>query len=263
MSTLYDLFKVKEDASIDEIKKSYDNILKIATSKPQTEKIVEQIRRVKIAYGILIDEEKRKKYDEDLANKRAEQLIQNVQTKSEEQVIEKNNDVQENIQENIQENKNNEQSAHSKINEENLRKVINAQIDHMIEKQNSSIKSNSLNENQQVAMSEKELRKEEKKKRKQIRKEEALKREMEIQAYGKYLSSQGYKVKYPWTWLRIKRLFISIIGVIIGLVILWNIPYVRKTLTELYNNNVIFRMMANLIISIFNAIVDGIKGIFK
>ena len=42
------------------------------------------MNKVKIAYTILMDDAKRDKYDKDLAKKRAEELLQNVSTASEE-----------------------------------------------------------------------------------------------------------------------------------------------------------------------------------
>ena len=53
LSTLYELFKLNEDASQEEIKESYEKILEEANNLPQNEQTVNQVRRIKIAYGIL------------------------------------------------------------------------------------------------------------------------------------------------------------------------------------------------------------------
>lgn len=94
MSTLYDLFKLSENATQEQIKQAYDNIIKKADSLPENEKIIQQIRRVKIAYGILSNPEKREKYDFDLAAKRAQALLENVQIKEKQELVENKTEKQ-------------------------------------------------------------------------------------------------------------------------------------------------------------------------
>lgn len=245
MNTLYDLFKVKEDATPEEIKQAYDNILKKADSLPQNEKIIEQVRRIKIAYGILSDSEKRKKYDLDLATKRADELLENVQ-----------------IQKDEPKDKEDFQF------EKEMKQEIENQISHAVQFQNiRELKEKVDKQRQEKKLIEEKLerqhKKQERKRKRQAKKEQALKREMEMNAYGEYLQRQGYKVKYPWTWLRVKRLIISIIAVIISLFILWQIPFIRNTLTDLYNTNFVVKFLADAIFSILSGIVGSIKSIFK
>ena len=216
MNTLYDLFKVKEDATQAQIKQAYDNLLKKADSLPENEKIIEQVRRIKIAYGILSDPEKRKKYDSDLATQRADELLQKMQIKTEQPVEEKS----------------------SELEEREIKQEIENQIEQAIQFQSvRELKQKLDTQRQQKQLRqeklEKQYKKQERKRKKQAKKDEELKREMQINAYGEYLQRQGYKVKYPWTWLRVKRLMISMIGVVIALLILWHIPFVRQTLTEI------------------------------
>lgn len=268
LSTLYDLFKVKENATQEQIKEAYDKILQKADSLPQNDKVLEQVRRIKIAYGILSDAEKRKKYDLDLATKRADELLENVKVKqdiSEEFpdedgniILEKNSNEQDEI---------NEQSIES-MNEERIKQAINQQVEKMTKMHSvRELKENADKKRMEKKLQEEALQKQAKKQarkeRRQAKKEEQLKREMEINAYGEFLSRQGYKVKYPWTWLRIKRLLITILATIIVMVIAWHIPYVRKMLTDLYNENFIIRTLTNLVVSIFQTILEGIKSIFK
>ena len=127
MSTLYDLFKVKEDATAEQIKESYNKILEKADSLPQNDKIIEQVRRVKIAYGILIDPEKRKKYDSDLARKRAEELLGNIQIKDE--------PVKEEITQ--PEIKKNSEDKLSEIDEKRIKQAIEDQINHVVQSQSA------------------------------------------------------------------------------------------------------------------------------
>ncbi len=247
MNTLYELFKVPENATQDEITKSYHKILQKADSLPQTEKIIEQVRRMKIAYGILSNPEKRKKYDIDLATKRADELLQNVQSQKEE--IEEAKPSLEPEQEV-------EKVSEPSIDEVKIKQAIFNQINNMAETQNQVSKK-------QEILSQKQQRKQLKKQKREAKKQQQLKKEMEIQAYGRYLENQGYKVKYPWTWLRVKRLLITIITIIISFFILWQIPFIRKNLTDLYEGNFVIKFLVDTVLSIFNGIKDSIKSIFK
>lgn len=249
MSTLYDLFKVTETASVEEIKEKYDAIIERSNSLPQDKNTIDKIRRIKIAYGILSDPEKRKKYDLDLATKRADELLEKVQVNEEKiqnQEIEKPKTID-----------------NSQIDEKSIRQEIEKQIDVMT-KNNvlNNVVQNQNNTNRSIE-DEKAQKKEEKRLKKEQKKRRQLEREMEIQAYGKYLENQGYKVKYPWTWPRVKRLLITIFAIIITCFIMWHIPFVRNTLTDLYDNNFIFRTLANIVISLFQSIINLIKSLFK
>lgn len=271
MSTLYELFKVNENATQDEIKEAYNKIISKANSLPQDDKIIEKIRRIKIAYGILSNPEKRKKYDMDLASKRADELLKNVQVKkSISEEINKDADEDRNIILEKSENNNIEENIEDvpSIDEQRIKKVIDEQINYVVKSNNVRELKEKLDKQRiEKQLKEEEIRKQaqkqDRKKRRQAKKEQQLKREMEIQAYGEYLSKQGYQVKYPWTWLRIKRLLITIIAVIISLFILWQIPFIRNTLISLYNENFIIKFLVDMILSIFNLIIDSIKSIFK
>ncbi len=237
MSTLYELLQVKENATQEEITESYYKILQKADSLPQNETIIEQIRRIKIAYGILSDSEKRKKYDSDLATKRAEELLENVQVKDEKEP--------ENL---VRPNK-----------EERLKETISNQINNIMD----NYEEQKIKQEQQKKLAEKQAKKEFRKAKREAQKQQQIKREMQIQAYGDYLQKQGYKVKYPWTWLRVKRLLISIVAVIVSLFVLWHIPFVKNSLTNLYQENFVIKFLVDIINSIFMSIINGIKSIFQ
>ena len=79
MSTLYEMFKISENATQQEIDAAYSQILEKSNYLPKTEELTKKISQLRIAYEILSTPEKRKKYDLDLANKRAEELLKNVQ----------------------------------------------------------------------------------------------------------------------------------------------------------------------------------------
>ena len=56
-----------------------------------------------------------------------------------------------------------------------------------------------------------------------------------------------------------KNLLIGIFATILVIVIAWQIPMVREPLLDLYNENVIFKTLVDVVASILNAIF----GIFK
>ena len=87
MVTIYDLLEVEENASKEEIEKAYRKMLeeyKISPNLDAKEAKENEfiLNKLKIAYDILINDERRRKYDSDLAKKRAEDLIKNVSIKT-------------------------------------------------------------------------------------------------------------------------------------------------------------------------------------
>lgn len=232
LSTLYELFKVEENATQEEITESYNRILEKANSLPQNEKIIEQIRRIKIAYGILSDSEKRKKYDLDLADKRTNELLQKVQIKQEETNHER-----------------------EELDEQRMKQNISEQINRIVD----AFEADGLKNQEEQKLAEKLQKKQFKKAKREAKRQQQIKREMEIQAYGSYLEKQGYRVKYPWTWLRVKRLLIAIVTIMITGVILWHIPVVRNALIHLYEENFVIKFLVDAIVSIFDGIMGGEK----
>lgn len=239
MGTLYDLFNVKEDATVDEINKSYNKIIDQANSLSQNDKIVEQIRKIKIAYGILSDYEKRKQYDADLARKRAEELLSNVQVK--EKTIEHTEN-----RKNVEVNRKNDIKI-AEMDEERIRQEIDKQIEQMVI-QNQNLKCEK--ELRQDKKYRKEQKKQERKNKRIAKKEAQYQREKQIQSYGEYLEKQGYKVKYPWTWFRIKRLLISIFVIGVLMAIAWQIPFVQHLLKNLYMENFMIKAIVDMLVSI-------------
>lgn len=83
MKTFYDLLKVSEDASYEEIinayknqKSKYEAYLLIPMKREQTEEV---LKKLEIAYKVLTNEKNREAYDRDLANMRNNELINNLQ----------------------------------------------------------------------------------------------------------------------------------------------------------------------------------------
>ena len=83
MTTIYDILEVSENASKEEIEKAYNKIILEFHIDPkldsQANRENEQIlNKIKIAYEILMDDSKRARYDRELSNKRADELLKNV-----------------------------------------------------------------------------------------------------------------------------------------------------------------------------------------
>ena len=235
MVTIYDLLEVDEKATKEQIEKSYQRLIleyhkdpKLTEQENKENEII--LNKLKIAYDILSNDEKRKQYDKDLANKRAEELIKNVSVKSteknEKEEINKENESDNQIK---QEDESIETEENTELNEEEKKKIINA-----AKKQ--------FNENLKKA---------------QKAEEEYNKAYNE--AYNNYIRKMGYNVKEPWTLKRFKNLVITILAIIIVCVLAWIIPPIRNLLIQIYEENFIVKALVDIV----GMIINGIKGIFK
>lgn len=70
-------------------------------------------------------------------------------------------------------------------------------------------------------------------------------------AYIQDLKNRGYKIKYKKTFKDYLKDFISIIIFLVILVILWHVPFVKKYLIALYNENMIIHYIVDIILNIF------------
>lgn len=243
MVTLYDLLEVKNDSSKEEIETSYRNlIVEYATNPNLSDKENEEneiiISKLKMAYEILIDDEKRKKYDATIVKKKAEALLQNVSVKEEKSESQDENIKQEKYVEN------NEVAS--------------------IARQHLETTDDDIEEDA-------ELTKEEQKKLRQAAQKEfknnlkkAQKAEEEYQqayneAYNDYLRKMGYQVKEPWTLKRVKKLVIFIIVVILVVALIWIIPPTRNILVNIYEENFIIKALVDIVAMLINAILSIFK----
>lgn len=71
-------------------------------------------------------------------------------------------------------------------------------------------------------------------------------------AYVEDLKRRGYKIKYKKTFSDYCKNFISLLCVILILYIIWHIPFVKNYFLNLYNNNVVFKSLTDLVMRIFN-----------
>lgn len=236
MVTIYDLLEINEKASKEEIEQAYQKLIlqyhkdpKLTEKENADNELI--LNKIKLAYEILVDDEKRDKYDKALAKKRAEELIQNVS------VSQKEPEVKEKTEE--------------KIPEQN---------------QTSSTIEYKVEENEEVTLSEKEKNELKKAAEQEFKAnlKKAQKAEEEYnkaynEAYNNYMRKLGYKVKEPMTLKRFFNTIIFIVAFIITCFIFWLIPPVRNLLIDLYNENIIIKALVDIIRMLFNSII----GIFK
>ena len=282
MVTLYQLLGVDENASKEAIKNSYEARI----GHPALDE--KRKNQLKIAVDILLNDAKREKYNKDLAEYRAQELLKSVEVKEEETInyndllesvnettkkdVVVENNISEKVQEDVQEPQNVEESSN----------VYNEIFDALEENQNASADNanNAATNNAQrystMSNKEKELREIENrineqeyqkilKKQKALDEKERKRAEKEYkekykEAYVTELRNRGYDVKYPWTWKRVRNLIVGIATFIFIGYILWQIPAVKETLIDLYNENFIVKAIVDIIKSIFQAVASIFKS---
>lgn len=244
MVTLYDLLEVKNDSSKEEIETSYRSlIVEYATNPNLSEQENEEneliLSKLKMAYEILIDDDKRKRYDATLAKKKAEALLQNVSIKKEEELqkeeVKKEKYVEEEyseepqISENIQPIEENETQENVELTKEEQKKLRQA------------------------------AQKEFKTNLKKAQKAEEEYKQAYNEAYNDYLRKMGYQVKEPWTLKRVKNVVIFIVAIIITCAIIWMLPPTRKILINVYEENFIIKALVDVVGMLINAILSIFK----
>lgn len=250
MITIYDLLEVEEDASKEDIEKAYSRLvleyrqdIKFDDKKNKENEMI--VNRLKLAYEILTDDTKRKRYDHELAQKRAESLIENLSTKQEEATSSEKEEINNSTE--IEENK--------EVNTiENRQGENKKQSFQKIEKQELSMEDDVLTKNEKNQI-RKAAEKEFKQKLKKAKQAEEEYNEAYQRAYNEYLRKNGYAVKQPWTLKRIKRVIIAILIVIAFCFIMWHIPPIKRILIGLYEENFIIRALVNIVKAIINAII--------
>ncbi len=246
MVTIYELLEVQENASKEEIEKSYQKLILEYQKNPslseeennQNEMI---LNKLKIAYEILSNDEKRKKYDNDLAKKRAEDLIKNVSGSSKDEKVVK-------------------EKTNSNINSENNQ--VRNSIPNNYNSMQNNISNNVQNEGELTKEEQEKLREaaraEFDKNLKKAEKAQAEYNQAYNEAYKEYLKKMGYSnsQKQPWTLKRIKTIIITIVAIILVCAIAWIIPPIRELLIGIYEDNVIVKSLVDLVAMLIKAILS-------
>lgn len=205
------------------------------------------LNKLKIAYDILINDERRRKYDSDLAKKRAEDLIKNVSIKTENKV-----------------------DKEVPVSSDNTHNTV--KTDQELKNEKYDIEFDDGDEDYYEEDEEEVLSKEEQDKLRKAAQDEFkknLKKAQEAEkeynqayekAYNDYMKKIGGQSSSFFQKLKkIRNTFIIIVVIVLICLIAWLIPPVRNWLQEMYNTNIIFKMLADIVISIINAIL----GMFK
>lgn len=247
MVTIYDILEVNENASKEEIEKSYQRLILEYHKDPKLDEEANHdneiiLNKLKLAYDILSDDEKRKKYDKDLAQKRAEELIKNVTVKT--TPTDENNNFE---------------------SEQNSNEIKNENIKYS--QSNNKVNDNDkYNDENEVTLSKDEKYKVRKAAQKEFKAnlKKAQKAEEEYnkaynEAYNNYLRKMGFNVKEPWTLKRVKNVVITLLVIIIVCALIWIIPPTRKILVGIYEENFIIKSLVDLVAMFFKAIISIFK----
>lgn len=258
--TVYDLLEVSEDSSKEEIEKSYLRLVNEYKVDPnQSEEIRSQneliLKKLKLAYDILSDDAKREKYNNDLAKKRAEELIKNVTVKQEEPKEENLEEAKQDISQiNIPNSIQNNAEKNTNIK---YKKVEKKEI--YEDESRSEIELSDTEKKKIKKAAEKELKDNFKKAQKIEEEYNRAYNEAYNEAYNNYLRKMGYSVKEPWTWKRIKNLLITIFAIIFTCTVIWLLPPTRNLIIQIYEENFIVKSLVDIVVMLFDAIISAFK----
>ena len=250
MITIYDLLEVKENASKQDIENSYLKLIeeyKISSinsiEKNNDNEII--LRKLKLAYDILMNDEKRKRYDNDLSKMRTEELIANVAVETPSNENNENNNTN---------NKNEKKSENNTKNDINIEKKEEKVIKYE-EKDVAEIELTKAEKDNIKKAAEKEF----KQNLKRAQKAEEEYNKAYNEAYNDYLRKMGFTVKEPWTFSRIKNLIVGLFIIAFICIIIWKLPLTRELLIQLYEENFIIHSLVNIAIKLINMIISIFK----
>lgn len=82
-------------------------------------------------------------------------------------------------------------------------------------------------------------------------------------AYENYLRSLGYRIKYRWTWKRVKELLKTCSIVLVIVLILWFFPPTHNIIMNFYESNRTIQLVVDIICGIFKGIWGAICSLFR
>ena len=253
MVTIYDVLEVEENASKEEIEKAYTKLVYEYRIDPNLSEEDNKenellLNKLKIAYGILSNDEKRKKYDQDLAQKRAEELIKNVAVSSTEEKIEAKEEVKQEVKQEVNQEVVKPQVYTSVPKDE----IVETNETHKLYEEEEDVVLTKEEQNKLRKAAQKEF----KTNLKRAQKAEEEYNQAYNEAYNNYLRKLGYQVKEPWTWKRVKNTIIGILSIVIACMIIWFIPATRQLLINFYNENYIVKALVDVVIALVKAILS-------
>ena len=204
----YEILEVNKNASPEIIEKAYKTLVKKYHPDLQEDNMKkiyeEKIKKINEAYDILSNSEKRKNYDLNLNNTIISSddynnlINENINLKKEINYLKNNlNDIQKNIN-------NNYNNSNNKNNYNNT--------EHMNNNSYNNYNKNQENINNAYAKAY-------------------------YDAYIQDLKNRGYKIKYKKTWKDFVAFILTIFVILFVGFILWQIPFTRRFLISLYEEN--------------------------
>ncbi len=229
MANYYEILEVSEKASKEVIEKAYKTLAKKYhpdLNQDNRKEAEQKMKQLNEAYDVLISDEKRANYDNILAKKRE-----------------------------LERRKEERKASHTGSTINSQSSQPSDDIDKQFTNYNTISYSNGYYTDNEdnfyvntAGLSEKEAKK---------LKEKLQERYLE--AYDAYLRERGYKLKYKWTFKRIMQIVLTVIVIIVVFTILFFIPPIHDLCIELYEENIVVRLLVNLVKAIFTVIF----GIFS
>lgn len=220
MVNYYEILEVSEKASKEVIEKAYKALAKkyhpdLNHDKPKEAEA--KMKQLNEAFDILIDDSKRANFDNILAKKRELEAQKNQYTHS------------------YNNTSSNYSSSHPN-NIEDANKISYSNNGYYTDRDgNFYVNTHNMDD-------------------KTKQKLQSKLQEKYLEAYDAYLRQHGYKLKYKWTFKRIMQVVLAIIIAIVIFTILFFIPPIHDYFVGLYEENVVIRVVVNLIGSFFKAI---------
>ena len=246
MITIYDLLEIEENASKEEIDNAYARMIHTYRQDPSfsDEKNKENemiMNKLKIAYGILSDESKRKKYDSDLSKKRAENLLKNINQSSEKPDKSENEEVQnkEPKKKKMPESKKPEKKEQYDFDDGDVHKYDDEMLDDDVE----------LTKEEQERLHKAAKQEFKKNLLKAQKAEEEYKKAYE-EAYNDYMRKNKYVSNKSMTLRKFITIFVSIVVIILVFFIAIHLPPVKRALNTLYEENEVIRIIVDIVKSI-------------
>ena len=260
MVTIYDLLEVNENASKEEIEKAYQNLIIEYQTNPvltpeenrQNELI---LNKLKMGYEILTNDEKRARYDKELAKKRAEELIKQVPENNSEDDDYKEPENNKYVEPEENEDYNTQSVANSETAESSYYDIPKAKNTRYKEDEESDVELSKEEQKKIKRAAQKEFNENLKK----VQKAEEEYTKAYNEAYNDYLKKMGYKTPEKWTLKKVRNILITIIAIVLVCFIAWIIPPIRALLIDIYEKNFIIKSLVDLI----KIIIQAIVGIFK
>ena len=246
MKNYYELLEVSEKASPEVIKKAYITLVKKyhPDLQPDGEKKAaeEKIKEINEAYEVLSDKTKKESYDRKLQMQRVKEEHYNTSSNSQNT----SNNTYKNT--NRTPNSNNKKNNYSKPHPQKrvIRKpTMNENFDDFSDFNNfQNDYNNIMNEVYNNAYNE-------------------AYNNAYNQAYINNLKNMGYEIRYERPFKeKLKIAFASFCGILLVIFIgfiLWHIPFIKNYFINLYNDNVIFKIIVDLI----STIIESFLALFK